>query len=232
MTTVFLACVAIGGTILVCQTIMTLIGLGGEAFGADVGGDLGHDLGGDLHGDAGGDFHGDSGGDFHGDTGGDVHGDAAHAGHADAAQEQHGSSRFFGILSFRTVVAAVTFFGVGGMAAQSAGLPPIQVLAVALIAGGGAMYGIYRVMRLLYSLRSNGTVRLERALGQPATVYLRIPAQNSGVGKIQINLQNRTMEYLAVTQGPELLAGATVVVVKLLSPTTVEVQAPEASERG
>ena len=35
------------------------------------------------------------------------------------------------------------------------------------------------VMQSLAKLQSDGSVRIERALGAPATVYLTIPAQNS-----------------------------------------------------
>lgn len=43
MTTVFLYCAAIGGTVLVLQFVMMLFGVGGES---DAGGHVGHDLGG------------------------------------------------------------------------------------------------------------------------------------------------------------------------------------------
>jgi hypothetical protein len=64
----FLIAAIVGGTVLVCQFILTLIGIGHD------GGDVGHDMGGDFHGDAhlGGDFHGDA------HAGGDIHADAAH----------------------------------------------------------------------------------------------------------------------------------------------------------
>ena len=87
------------------------------------------------------------------------------------------------------------------------------------------MYAVYAMLRGMRSLRAEGTVRIHRAVGQQATVYLRIPAQQKGAGKIQINLQNRTMEYLATTPGDAIPSGATVVVTKILGSDTVEVQA-------
>jgi hypothetical protein len=73
-------------------------------------------------------------------------------------------------------------------------------------------------------LRAEGTARIGRALGSPATVYLRIPANRSGAGKIQLNLQNRTMEYEAVTSGDEIPTGAKVTVVGIVASDTVEVR--------
>ena len=220
---VFIVCATIGGTVLVVQFILALIGLGGHAFDVDTPSDIGHGFGGDFHGDVvGTDFHGDAGGDFHGDT--DFHGD--HGGDMNDADQagQHGSSWLFGVISFRTVVAALAFFGLSGLAAQSADAAPATVFAVALAAGATAMFAVYWMMRSLQMLRADGTVQIRRAIGQHGTVYLRVPANRSGSGKIQLNLQNRTMEYLAVTDGPEVPTGAKVVVVGIVNSTTLEVQ--------
>jgi len=143
----------------------------------------------------------------------------------------HGSSSVFGVLSFRTLVAALTFFGLGGLAADSALDDARWVLAVAVACGLGALYGVYWLMQTLYRLKAEGTVRIRRAVGKHATVYLRIPGHDSGTGKIQINLQNRTMEYLAMTAGDELPTGAKVVVVDVLTPNTVAVEPILETER-
>lgn len=212
METLFLLCIAIGGTILVCQAFLTLLGLGGDSLHLDVPHDVGHDFGGDVGHDAGAGVHADVG--------------DAHAGHGDAgqAEQHHGSTHAFSVISFRTVVAAVTFFGLAGMAARSSGASTPTTLLVAVGAGAVAMYTVYWMMRCLYTLKSEGTARIERALGLPATVYLTVPPQKSGNGKIQINLQNRTMEYLAITAGDSLPSGAKVVVVDIVSHDTVEVR--------
>jgi hypothetical protein len=218
---VFIVCAAVGGTILVIQFVMTLIGLGGHAFDIDVSTDVGHDfggLGGDVHVDTGGDFHADSGGDVHVDHGGDTTEHAHPSGH-------HGSTWLFGVLSFRTIVAALAFFGLAGLAAQSADASTPNVMMISIGAGVAAMFAVYWMMRGLQACQAEGTVRLQRAVGQHGNVYLRIPANHSGSGKVQFNLQNRTMEYLAITSGPELPTGAKVVVVGVVNPTTLEVQA-------
>jgi hypothetical protein len=227
MTPVFIVCAAIGGTILVCQFVLTLIGLGGHAFmDMDMPADVGHGFGGDFH--VGGDFHG--GGDgLHSDGGlhaGHAGGDSADADSTDTDQAvQHGSTWLFGVLSFRTIVAALAFFGLAGLTAQEAEMSQPMVFLVAVAAGAAAMFGVYWMMQCLYKLQADGNVRIQRSVGQRGNVYLRIPANRSGSGKIQFNLQNRTMEYLAVTAGPELPTGAKVVVVSVVNPTTLEVQA-------
>jgi hypothetical protein len=217
MTSIFVACAALGGTILICQTLLMLFGIGADSLHGDFGGGLDH-FGGDFHTDLGGGDHA-AGGHDGGHAGNDQQDDDH------AAADHHQVARLFSVLSFRTIVAALTFFGLAGLAAQSAGASTSTVLVVAVGAGLAALYGVFYLMQTLSSLRSEGTVRIDRALGRPASVYLRIPGHNAGYGKIQINLQNRTMEYLAVTAGEEIETGARVVVVEVLNPTTVAVEA-------
>ena len=212
MTAIFVACAALGGTILICQSLLLLFGIGAESLHGDFGGGLDH-FGGDLHPSLGGDH---AAGDHPGvDQQDDDH----------AATDHHQAAWLFSVLSFRTIVAALTFFGLAGLAARSAGASTATVLMAAVGAGLAALYGVFYLMQTLSSLRSEGTVRIDRAVGRPASVYLKIPGHNAGSGKIQIELQNRTMEYLAMTAGAEIRTGARVVVVAILNPTTVAVEA-------
>jgi hypothetical protein len=106
-----------------------------------------------------------------------------------------------------------------------------MVLFMATAAGLGAMCLVYWVMKAMRKLRAEGTVRIHRAVGRPATVYLRIPPHRSGTGKIHLSLQNRTMEYLALTRGEALPTGAKVVVTDIVTSDTVEVESAPESER-
>lgn len=233
MSLIFAISAAIGGTVLICQTILTLIGLGGDISDAD-GSDGGGDFGGDFHGDLAADAAGGIDADMP-DVGhaADIS-EMAHAGHGaghvDHGGGTHGSTvGVFKVISFRTLIAALTFFGLAGLAAQAADYPPIHALLVATACGLGAMYGVYWLMRAISSLRSEGTVHISQAVGRRAMVYLKIPARQSGRGKIHVNVQNRTMEYLAMTAGDAIPGGAAVVVLKILGPETVLV-APLAAQ--
>ena len=61
------------------------------------------------------------------------------------------------------------------------------------------MYLVHWLMRAIYRLSEDRTVRISRAVGQEGMVYLPIPADKAGAGKIHLNLQGRLMEYAAVT---------------------------------
>ncbi len=160
----------------------------------------------------------------------DMSGDFDHGG--DVAGDHHvGSSWLFGVISLRTVIAALTFFGLAGMAARTAEMGAFGQLAVGVVAGLAAMYGVYFIMLSLSKLKSEGTPRVQRAVGRHGTVYITIPAEESGTGKIQLNLQNRTMEYLALTPGHALSPGAKIVVTDIITSNTVEVEPVLETER-
>ena len=85
-------------------------------------------------------------------------------------------------------------------------------------------------MRGLGNLRADGTERVQRAVGLTGTVYLRIPGQRAGQGKVQVKLQNRTVEYLAVTDHLALATGTAVVVTQVVAPDIVAVEPVSAAE--
>jgi hypothetical protein len=150
--------------------------------------------------------------------------------HGPAGGIDDGSSWLPGILSLRGLMAGVTFFGLGGLAtsgAATSGAAGAVLISVVVATGAGlaAAAFVAWVMVLLGTLRADGTIRIESAVGREATVYLPIPARKAGTGKVTLGVQNRTMEYPAVTAGDALAAGEPVVVVGVAGPDTVEVTA-------
>jgi len=203
-------CAVVGGTILICQFVLTLVGLGGEH-----GVDFSHDVAHDFAGDSG---HAAGGGDAAGDDG---------SGH-DAAH-QHGSSWLFAAISFRTLVAAITFFGLIGSAAQQARQPVGVQLLLALAAGIGAMYGVHWLITSIGRLGQDATLRVKTALGQEGTVYVPIAGDQRQAGKIQLKIQNRLVEFEAVTPLAERLATGTKVRVIGMTGNVLEVEPVKAA---
>jgi membrane protein implicated in regulation of membrane protease activity len=163
---------------------------------------------------------------------GDVSADGFEGDHAtpfadagDADYQHPDSTWLFGVLSFRTLIAAAAFFGVSGEAALSAGYTPGIAIAIAVLVGLVAMYGMYWLMEGISQLTSSGNERIGAAVGKHARVYVPIPAEGKGVGKIQVTLQNRTVEYQAVSDEIEpLRTGETVQILEVKNSDTVSVQ--------
>ena len=205
MGTIFLFFAVVGGTVMVCQFVLTLMGLGSDSDLIDeLPDDVPHDLGGVGH-----------------DLPHDVH--DVHAGDGHAAAHGHDSSWLFGIISFRTLVAAFAFFGLAGLTAQSAGSSLWVQLVAAFVSGGVAMFAVHGLMKTLGKLGEDATVRIHKALGQEGTVYVPIAAHKERAGKVQIKMQNRLMEYEAITDGEKLATGARVRVVAIRG-NTLEVE--------
>lgn len=194
LTWFFAFCAIVGGTILICQFVLTLVGLGGDD-GFDVADDIG---GAGPEADAGSDGH------------------DGHSG--------HGSSWMFAMISFRTLVAAAAFFGITGLAAQSAQQSVGVQLLLGVAAGAAAMYGVHWMVSAMGRLGEDGTVRVKQALGQEGTVYIPIPPNKTQHGKIQLKLENRLVEYEAVTSSSQRLATGTKVRVVGVNGMTLEVE--------
>jgi hypothetical protein len=120
-----------------------------------------------------------------------------------------------------------------GATARAWGYSPTGSFVMAAVAGAGAMYGVYWLYKQVFKLQHTGTENIRNAIGAPAVVYIPIPANRSGAGKVTFKLQNRLVEYLAVTDDDRRLAtGEKVVVEAIISSDTVRVRqlepAPEA----
>ena len=207
----FAFCAIIAGSIFVLKFVLLLVGFGGD--GHDFG-DIGTDIpeAGDI------DFDGGSMADFHTDGAID-HGDGADGVH------DHGSTFLFGVISLRTVVAALTFFGLGGLTMLSAGQSAWFAFPIAVVAGAAAMFVVHFLMRSLHKLSQDGKLRVSNAVGRTATVYIPIPAHNNGAGKIQIRMQGRLEELAAMNgTGESLPTGTKVRVIGVVAGSTVQIE--------
>lgn len=193
MDLLFLLCAIFGVTVLVVQFFL---GFGEDELGGEGSEDSPDSIGG---------FEGDAGDSHHA---GDVH---------------HDSTWIFGVLTFRTMLIGATFFGLIGKAMLASGFDSGRALGAAVAGGLAAMYGVFFLMRGLYRLTAEGTERIGRSVGEEARVYLTIPGHNQGVGKIHVTVQNRTLEYEAMTAGERIPTGARAVVIGVLSSDRVEV---------
>jgi hypothetical protein len=135
------------------------------------------------------------------------------------AHETHGTS----YLSLKTASALFIGLGFGGAICGQNGFP-ILVAAV-----GGLIIGILiatlylALMNALHRLRSDGTALLWEAIGHRARVYMRIPANESASGEIQVGFGGRFMNVKAFTRGPELFPGTDVLVISVHGENALEV---------
>lgn len=205
-------CAILAGTVLFGQFLLSLLGIGGDHHDG-----LDHDTGINPGGlDHGGldqvemDHDGLDGGDHGGDHAGDMQ-----DGHQDEI-------RFASLLSFRALVASLAIFGLTGIAA-SREYDPALAFSMATAAGITVLFAVGWLMNTFYGLATDGTIHIEQTMGMPGRVYVKIPAESQGQGRVTVLVGERTVEFQAVTPQEELPTGTSVIVTNVLNDKLIEV---------
>lgn len=139
--------------------------------------------------------------------------------------DMEGADSSMSFLSVRAIAGFLTFFGLVGSYGTAAGWRPYQAALGALAAGSSVMILVAWIMRSFQRLTDSGNIRLDEAVGTIASVYLRIPAERAGRGKVTATIQGRSVELQAVTRGPELATGVACKIVAMTTDDTCEVEA-------
>jgi len=140
---------------------------------------------------------------------------------ADALDTGDGSVSF---ISVRTLASFMTMFGLVGWLGTAEGWGSVKTPVFALLAGSSTMLIVAYLMFTFRKLASSGNVRPADAVGRTAKVYLKIPGNHSGQGKVTVALQGRSQEFSAVTAGAEIPTGATCKLVGMNTEDTFEVE--------
>ena len=187
------AVVAIPATVMLfLQTVMLLFGIGGS-----------HDS--DTHID-----HGDTSFD-HGDFSDNI--DISHDGgfaedvHIEDTLHDHAEHHDAGLRLF-TVRGIVAFFSVGGWLGVVLGETNLHislVLLISVLGGFVSLLTIALILKWSLKLQDEGNIDIKNALGKTAQVYVPIPANGKSFGKVTLVLQDRYVEYSAITQHGEAL---------------------------
>ncbi|HEY1052436.1 MAG TPA: hypothetical protein VGE39_21850 [Prosthecobacter sp.] len=129
------------------------------------------------------------------------------------------------ILSLRILVAFFVGFGWMGVLAQRQHLPPSTTVLMAAGSGVVFMALMFVTMRMLMTMRHDGSLRYENAIGIQGKVYVTIPPARSGVGQIEVMLQGRLITAEAVTDAPEALPPRSgIQITSLMPPNTFVVK--------
>ncbi len=189
-------CIAIPSTLLmVVQFILTLIGIGD---GADA--------------DADGNFDSPGEGiDLDGDGVIDVE---APSGEGD---DPFNFGLVFRLFTLRGMIAFLAVMGWVGYGLDETSLPRWGTILISVACGLVMMLLIAAIFSLFRKLQSSGNLNLKNALGQSGSVYLKIPANRSGIGKVNLVVQGKFGEFEAVTDEDEDIPYGTEIVVIALS---------------
>ena len=185
--------------VFVIQTVMTFLGAAGDT-DFDINTDM--DAGGDLP-DASVELGHDASG---------MH-DAAHAGSG------------MNLLTFRNFINFLIGFGWTAILLQksvsSTGLRMLISIAVGVV----LVILVMLLFKWLTNMQETGNINVfKSAVDCQGTVYLTIPGERAGEGKVQITINNAVREYAALTDGPALKTGTRIRVVDVVSASTLLVE--------
>ncbi|MBR4826393.1 MAG: NfeD family protein [Bacteroidales bacterium] len=144
--------------------------------------------------------------------------DSADAGDADASSGQ-------GLLTFRNFVNFFLGFGWTAILLKDSVTSTPLLLVIAILVGVCLVFLVMMLFKWLSSMQQTGNIDVFKiAAGCEGKVYLAIPGERAGSGKVQITINGAVREYEAVTDGPKLATGTAIRVVEALSADTLLVE--------
>ncbi len=87
------------------------------------------------------------------------------------------------------------------------------LILLATVVGLGFVWLFFAIIRQITKLAEDNTFRLEHTLQKSGTVYLSIPAQKQGTGKISISIKGSQKELSAISLSERIETGAAIKVV-------------------
>ncbi|MCY1635174.1 MULTISPECIES: hypothetical protein [Marinifilum] len=145
--------------------------------------------------------------------GGDVD-DVAADGDADVSGD---TGIDFQFLTLKNLIAFFTIFGWTGIICVHIGFGPFISTFIATIAGLIMMVIMASILYFMGKLTEEGTLNLNNAIGKIGNVYLTIPANRKGMGKVQIQVQGlQTLDAITDAE-KDIKTGAVVEVIEILN---------------
>ena len=191
--------------VFVIQTVMTFLGAAGDS-DFDINSDS--DTGGP------GDMSDASDGSL--DVGTDVDASAHEAAHPGTGMN---------LLTFRNLINFLLGFGWTAILLQDS-VPSVSLrMLIAIVVGVALVALVMLLFKWLTGMQESGTINVYKsAVDCQGTVYLTIPGERAGEGKVQITINNAVREYAALTDGPALKTGTRIRVVDVVSASTLLVE--------
>ena len=131
-----------------------------------------------------------------------------------------------GLLTFRNFVNFFLGFGWTFILLHDQIESGVVLMIVAAAIGVGLVAVVMLLFKWISGMQQSGNIDIHRsAEGCVGKVYLPIPANRQGKGKVQISINNSVREYEAVTDSDEMLkTGTDITVIEAVSDDTVLVE--------
>jgi membrane protein implicated in regulation of membrane protease activity len=117
----------------------------------------------------------------------------------------------FQFLSLKNIVAFFTVFGWSGIGFINAGLETWLVILLSFACGFLMMVLMATLFYMMSKLAESGTLKMGNAIGKLGEVYLVIPGNRGGMGKVQLNVQGSLRTLDAITDDQENIPTSSII---------------------
>lgn len=129
------------------------------------------------------------------------------------------------LLTFRNFINFFIGFGWSAILLRDGVTSTSLLLIISVLVGVCLVAIVMLLFKWLTGMQQSGNIDLDKcAEGCQGKVYLTIPAERGGQGKVQITINNSVREYDAVTDGDALKTGQDIRVVEVINGTTLLVE--------
>lgn len=143
---------------------------------------------------------------------------------ADFNSDLSGTDAPFQLFSLRNLVNFLLGFGWGGICFWHYVENKLIVSFIAILVGAFFLWAFFIIIKQIQKLAEDNTFKIEESLNKTCSVYLSVPANKSGIGKIQVSVKGTTRELDAITLGEKIESGSAARVVKIESSNLVLIE--------
>ena len=128
------------------------------------------------------------------------------------------------LYTFRNLINFLLGFGWTSILLHDSVKSPVLLYIIAAMVGVGLVAIVMYIFKWLNSMQQSGTIDVRKAaVGCEGTVYLTIPGERKGEGKVQITINGAVREYTAQTDDDTIITGTPIKVVEVIGESTLVV---------
>ena len=139
----------------------------------------------------------------------------------DFDSDGHDGFHFF---SFRNLINFLLGFSWAGILFYKTISNPLGLLFFSLVIGLVFVFLFFAIIKQIQKLSEDNSFKIENTIGKTAEVYLKIPGNKLGKGKIMISINGAYHELEALTTQNEILTGSMVKIVRIENNSKVLVE--------
>lgn len=129
------------------------------------------------------------------------------------------------LLTFRNFINFFLGFSWAGILLHGKFSSDAVGLFIAVLVGAALVATVMMLFKWLSGMQQSGTINLYKsAVGCNGKVYLTIPGERKGAGKVQISINDSIREYDALTDADEIKTGTPIKVIEVIDAETLLVE--------